>query len=235
MDIVGFLSITAVQNKFLLVAINSFSKWVEVETYASIKDKNVSKFVWKNIMCLFRVPWAIVADNGQQFDSIVFRTFCSDLNIKNLYSMPRYPQSNEQVEVTNKTLLVVLKKMLEWAKGKWADELSRVLWAYRTTSRRPTKATHFVISYRLLFQSKKACIPPKRSCKVKKTMIRNLKNTWTRQMKYGKRGYSDGFLPLESNCSLQQKSVATIFPDRNPSPQKSLREHCWIRNRKALG
>ena len=54
-----------------------------------------------------------MADNGQQFDSIVFRTFCSDLNIKNLYSMPRYPQSNEQVEVTNKTLLVVLKKMLE--------------------------------------------------------------------------------------------------------------------------
>ena len=54
-------------------------------------------------------------------------------------------------------------------------------------------------------------------------------------MKYGKRGYSDGFLLLESNWSLQQKSVATIFSDRNPSPQKSLREHCWIRSRKALG
>ena len=151
MDIVGFLPVTAVQNKFLLVAINSFSKWVEAEAYASIRDKDVSKFVWKNIMCRFRVPWVIVADNGQQFDSIVFWTFCSELNIKNLYSTPRYPQSNKQAEVTHKTLLVVLKKMLEWAKGKWADELSRVLWAYRTTSRWPARATHFAISYRLLY------------------------------------------------------------------------------------
>ena len=54
-----------------------------------------------------------MADNGQQFDSIVFRTFWSELNIKNLYSTPHYPQSNEQAEVTKKTLLVVLKKMLE--------------------------------------------------------------------------------------------------------------------------
>ena len=44
--------------------------------------------------------------------------------------MPHYPQSNEQVEATNKTLLTALKKMLEWAKRKWVDELSEVLWAY---------------------------------------------------------------------------------------------------------
>ncbi|RVW19590.1 Pol polyprotein [Vitis vinifera] len=112
----------------MFVATDYFSKWVEAEAHASIKDKDVSKFVWKNIMCRFRVPQAIVADNGPQFDSIVFRTFCSELNIKKLYSTPYYPQSNGKAEATNKTLLTALKKMVERAKGKWVDELPRVLW-----------------------------------------------------------------------------------------------------------
>ena len=45
MDIVGPLPIAAAQNKFLLIAINYFRKWVEVEAYASIKDKDISKIV----------------------------------------------------------------------------------------------------------------------------------------------------------------------------------------------
>lgn len=113
MDIVSPLPVTATQKKFLLVTTDYFSKWVEVEAYASIKDKDVSKFIWKNIVCMFGVPQAIVADNGSQFDSIAFRTVCSKLNIKNLYSTPYYPQSNRQAKATNKTLSTALKKMLE--------------------------------------------------------------------------------------------------------------------------
>ena len=133
MDIVGPLSVAAAQKKFLLVATDYFSKWVEAEAYVSTKDKDVTKFVWKNIICQFKIPQAIIADNGPQFDSIVFRNFCSELKIQNLYSTPQYPQSNGQAEATNKTLLSALKKRLERTKGKWVEELPGVLWAYRTT------------------------------------------------------------------------------------------------------
>ena len=44
-----------------------------------------------------------------------------------------YPQSNGQAEASNKTILDGLKKRLEKAKGKWAEELPSVLWAYQTT------------------------------------------------------------------------------------------------------
>ena len=90
MDIVGPLPAAAAQKKFLLVATNYFSKWIEVRTYASIKDKNVMKFVCKNIICRFEIPQTIIVDNGPQFDSIAFGTFCSELKIKNLYSTPQY-------------------------------------------------------------------------------------------------------------------------------------------------
>ncbi|RVW25598.1 hypothetical protein CK203_060975 [Vitis vinifera] len=64
MDIVGSVPIAAAKKKFLLVATDYFSKWVKVEAYANIKDKDVSKFVWKNIIYRFGVPRAIVMDNG---------------------------------------------------------------------------------------------------------------------------------------------------------------------------
>ncbi|RVW76241.1 hypothetical protein CK203_048946 [Vitis vinifera] len=79
MDIVGPLPAAPAQKKFLLVATDYFSKWVEAEAYASIKDKDVTKFVWKNIICRFGIPQTIIADNGPQFDSIAFRNFCSEL------------------------------------------------------------------------------------------------------------------------------------------------------------
>ena len=63
--------------------------------------------------------------------------------------MPQYPQSNGQVEATDKTLLPALRKTLEKAKGKLVEELLDVLWAYRTTPRRPIGNTHFTLAYRM--------------------------------------------------------------------------------------
>ena len=165
MDIIGPLPVAAAQKKFLLIATNYFIKWVEVEFYANIKDKDVSKFVWKNIVCRFGIPHAIIADNGPQFDNIAFKTFCLVLKIKNLYSTPRYPQSNRQAETTNKTLLSALKKRLEEAKRKWVNELPRVLWAYRTTPGRPTGNTHFALVYGM-----EAIIPTKMGLPTAKTV-----------------------------------------------------------------
>ena len=122
-DIVGPLPTTPAQKKLLLVATDYFSKWIEAEAFSSIKDRDVTQFIWKNIVCRFSIPRSIVSDNGPQFDSRVYRNFCQELKIKNLYSTPRYPQSNGLVEASNKTLLTALKKRLDSAKGKWVDEL----------------------------------------------------------------------------------------------------------------
>ena len=136
-DIVGSFPTALAQKKLLLVAMDYFSKWIEAEAFASIKDRDVTRFIWKNIVCRFGIPRTIVSDNGPQFDSQVYRDFCQELKIRNLYSIPRYPQSNGQAEASNKTLLTALKKQLDSAKGKWVEELPRVLWAFRryTTER----------------------------------------------------------------------------------------------------
>ena len=90
-DIVGPLPTAPTQKKLLLVAKNYFSKWVEAEAFAPIKDKDVVQFVWKNIVCQFGIPQSIVTDNRPQFDSRVYRNFCNELKVKNLNSTPWYP------------------------------------------------------------------------------------------------------------------------------------------------
>ena len=133
------------QLKFLIVGIDYFTKWVEVEPLATITEKNVRNFVWK--ICQFRIPRAFISNNGKQFDNDAFRDFYNQLGIKNHYSSPAHPQANGQVEVTNQSLLKLIKTQLEGAKGIWLDELSSVLWAYRTTARTPIGETPFRLTF----------------------------------------------------------------------------------------
>ena len=81
---------------------------------------DVKKFMRKNIVTRFGVPNSLIFDNGLKFDSRAFREFYSDLDIKNRYYTPTYPQSNGQAEATNKVIVNGLKKMLDRAKGRWA-------------------------------------------------------------------------------------------------------------------
>ena len=59
----------------------------------------------------------IISDNGRQFDNQGFRDFYSNLGVKNQFSSLGHPQANGQVEVTNRTLLKIIKAKLDNAKG----------------------------------------------------------------------------------------------------------------------
>ena len=137
----------AVANKrYLLVDTDYFTKWVKAEPLANIRDVNVKKFLW-NIVTRFGVPRTLISDNGLQYDSKAFRRYCCDLGITNRYSTLAYPQGNEQAKTVNKVIVNGLKKRLNYAKGKWVEELSHVLWAYRITPRKSIGETPFSMTY----------------------------------------------------------------------------------------
>ena len=143
----GSFPIAMWQLKFLIVGIDYFTKWVEAETLATITEKNVRSFIWRSIICRFRIPRILVLDNGKQFDNVSFQDFCSQLGIRNYYSSLAHPQANGKVEVTNQSLLKIIKTRLEGAKGIWPKEFPSILWAYQTTARTPTEETPFRLTY----------------------------------------------------------------------------------------
>ena len=101
----------------------------------------------KNIICRYRVPHIIVLDNNKQFDCDEFKEFYDNLHIKNVFSSVVWPQENWQVDSINKISKHNLKIKLEELKARWADKLSEVLWAYRTSARTPTGKTLFSLAY----------------------------------------------------------------------------------------
>ena len=90
LDIVGPFPKAAGNKRYLLVGMDYFTKWVEAEPLANIRDVDAKKFVWKNIVTQFGVPRTLISDNGLQFDSKSFRRYCYDLGITNRYSTPAY-------------------------------------------------------------------------------------------------------------------------------------------------
>ena len=77
LDIMGPFPMAVRLLKFLVVDIDYFTKWVETEPLATITEKNVRGFVWKNIICKYGIPKVLVSDNGKQFDNDTFRDFYS--------------------------------------------------------------------------------------------------------------------------------------------------------------
>ena len=114
---------------------------------SNIRDVDVKKFIWKNIVTRFGVLESLMLDNRLQFNSKAFRKYCDDLGIKNRYSTLAYPQSNVQAKVTNKAIMNGLKKRLKGAKGRWIKKLPNILWAYQTTPRISTGETPYSLTY----------------------------------------------------------------------------------------
>ncbi|KAM1018865.1 hypothetical protein ACFX2C_040435 [Malus domestica] len=132
---------------YAIVAVNYFTKWAEVEPLATVIEAKIKDFVWKNILCRFDIPNAIVTDNGRQFNNNKFRMFCSKFNINLCFASPAHPQSNGQVEAINKIIKRTLKTNLDKAKGCWPEFVPQVIWSYRTSYRTSIGETPFSLTF----------------------------------------------------------------------------------------
>ncbi|CAL1413287.1 unnamed protein product [Linum trigynum] len=147
MDLVGPFPKASGKRKYLIVAVDYFTKWIEAEPLATITAKQVERFVFNNILAGFGIPNSIVTDHGKQFDCTSFADFCQEYNIQLKLSSVAYPEANGQAEAANKTILQGLKKRLQEHKGNWVEELPHVLWALRTTPKSSTGETPFALTF----------------------------------------------------------------------------------------
>jgi transposase InsO family protein len=149
MDIVGPFPTAQGNFKFVVVAVEYFTKWIKERIVATITSATIKKFFWQQIICRFGVPKELTVDNGKQFDCQDFREYCCTIGTKLRFASVYHPQSNGTVERTNGQIFSTVKKcLLDQKKGKWADELSRVIWSHNTTESRTTKFTLFSLLYR---------------------------------------------------------------------------------------
>ncbi|GJR83291.1 reverse transcriptase domain-containing protein [Tanacetum coccineum] len=133
--------------KFLIVAIDYFTKWIEAKAVATITGNQVKKFVWDNIVCRFGLPGEIISDNGKQFRDNPFKDWCEKLCIRQCFASVKHPQANGLVERANRSLGEGIKARLDEKSKDWIEELPHVLWAHRTMIKSSNGETPFSLTY----------------------------------------------------------------------------------------
>jgi transposase InsO family protein len=134
--------------KYVVVAVEYFSKWIEAKPLATITSATVQKFFWQNIVCRFGVPKAITVDNGTQIDAKTFKAFCDQIGTKIHFASVRHPESNGLVERTNGIIITgIIKSIFNQPRGKWPDELIKVVWNHNTVVSRSTGFTLFKLLF----------------------------------------------------------------------------------------
>ena len=114
----------------LLVALDKFTKWIEVVPITSLNASTIVNFI-RSIIFRFGVPNSIITDNGTNFTAEEFKEFCVDQGIKLDYASVAHSQSNGQVEKASDLVCKGIKKRLftplRRAAGAWVEELPSVL------------------------------------------------------------------------------------------------------------
>jgi transposase InsO family protein len=129
LDLLGPLPPAQGNLKYVVVALEYFSKWIEAKPLATITSATVQKFFLQNIICRFGVPKAITVDNGTQFDAKTFKDFCDQIGTKIHFASVRHPKSNGLVERANGIIMTgIMKLIFNQPRGKWLDELIKVVW-----------------------------------------------------------------------------------------------------------
>ncbi|RDY02115.1 putative protein K02A2.6, partial [Mucuna pruriens] len=90
-DILGPFLMASGQIKYLIVAVNYFTKWVEVELVVTFSTERIKHFYWKKIICRFGLPTEIISDNGTWSASWLTVEFCAQLKIKQLFTSVEHP------------------------------------------------------------------------------------------------------------------------------------------------
>ncbi|XP_059073195.1 uncharacterized protein LOC131874010 [Cryptomeria japonica] len=89
----------------------------------------------------------IVTDNGRPFKKHEVAKICEQFYIQQRFATLYYPRSNGQEEATNKTILKILKKVVNEASQDWHIHLNLSLWAYRSGVCMMTGATPYSLVY----------------------------------------------------------------------------------------
>jgi ribonuclease HI len=148
LDLLGPLPPAQGNLKYVVVAVEYFSKWIEAKPLATKTSVTVQKFFWQNIVCRFGVPKAITMDNGTQFDAETFKDFCDQISTKIHFASIRHLESNELVERANDIIMTgIMKLIFNQPRGKWPDELIKVVWSHNTTISTSTGFTPFKLLF----------------------------------------------------------------------------------------
>ena len=146
-DIKGPLPVTSNGNRYIVIAMDYFSKWPEAKAIPNMKAETVAKFIYEDIICRHGVPQEILSDRGTSFVNKIISELCQNYQTKHRLTSAYRPQTNGMVECFNRTLGECIAKLVNDNNKEWDQFVDAVLLAYRTKRHKTTSKTPFYLVY----------------------------------------------------------------------------------------
>ena len=115
-----------------MVAVDYVTKWVEAIPIKSADHATAIKMLKDIIFPRFGVPRVLITDGGSHFIQGLFRKTLAKYGVTHIIVSPYHPQTSGQVELSNKELKLIWKKIVNRARSYWPTKINDALWAYRT-------------------------------------------------------------------------------------------------------
>nr|GEW82860.1 reverse transcriptase domain-containing protein [Tanacetum cinerariifolium] len=133
-------------NKYILVAVNYLSKWVEAKALPTNDARVVVKFL-KSLFSRFGTPRAIISDHGTHFCNDQFARVMTKYGVIHRLATAYHPQTSGQVEVFNRGLKRIFETMVGENHASWSNKLDDALWEFRTAFKTPIGCTPYKLVY----------------------------------------------------------------------------------------
>jgi len=146
-DIMGPFPTSSKGNKYILVASDYFTRWVEAYGIPNQEATTVAKALVDNMFCRFSIPRQLHSDQGAQFESGLIKELSKMLQINKTRTTPYHPQSDGLVERLNRTIISMLATTVNDQGGEWEEHLPRVTFAYNTSEQVSTGFTPFYMMF----------------------------------------------------------------------------------------
>ncbi len=146
LDTTGPLPETKACNKYILVAIDHYSKWCEAKAVVDHGAKTAARFLEDDLICRYGVPRYVLTDNGGEW-GVEFETMCRDYAIHHQRTAPQWPQCNGMAERMIKTLKHGITVLVADPTNAncWDEHLAKVLFGYRCGVQTSTKFSPYMI------------------------------------------------------------------------------------------
>ncbi|XP_038885788.1 uncharacterized protein LOC120076080 [Benincasa hispida] len=124
-------------HRYILVAVDYVSKWVEAIACAKNDAATMVKFLKKNIFTRYGTPRALINDEGTYFIDRIITNLLIKFNVSHRVATAYHPQTNGQVEISNREIKTILEKVVSTSRKDWSPKLDKALWAYRISIKTP--------------------------------------------------------------------------------------------------
>ncbi|KAL5471331.1 hypothetical protein EMCRGX_G029435 [Ephydatia muelleri] len=124
-DLLGPLPETETGSRYVLVAVDHFTKWAEAYRIPNQEAATVARKLVDEMFCWFSPPEQLHSDQGRQFESELVKEVCKLLEIKKTHTTPYHPQCNGIVERFNRTLLGMLATTVDSYPSSWEQNIRR--------------------------------------------------------------------------------------------------------------